>query len=105
MDSSSDFAQATCFKPGRDGAERPPLDPVKLARAKVYLIEVSEHQLGERALQLQNEIEVVRDEAGLRGALARWNKALRESRGGKAVADLYLQTAWNILGWKPAARP
>ena len=75
------------------------IDPVRLARAKAYLIEVSDQHLGLMASKLQNEIALADGDESLRNAIAHWNMALRESRSGLEAADICLQTAWNILGW------
>jgi hypothetical protein len=80
-------------------AEESP-DPVRLTRAKAYLIEISQLHLGLLAAKLQQEIAEAGDAASLRAALAHWNMALRESRTGAAIAGPCLQQAREILGWQ-----
>lgn len=75
----------------------PPLDPVRLTRAKAYLIEISQQHLGLMAAKLQQEIANANDHAGMRAALAHWNMALRESRSGAAIASACLQQARELL--------
>ena len=90
--------------PAVTGTEKPAaaeesLDPVRLTRAKAYLIEISQLHLGLLAAKLQQEIAEAGDAASLRAALAHWNMALRESRTGAAIAGPCLQQAREILGW------
>ena len=74
------------------------IDPVRLTRAKAYLIEVSQQHLGLLASKLQREIAEAHDDASLRVALAHWNMALRESRSGATIATPCLQQVREILG-------
>lgn len=74
------------------------LDPVRLTRAKAYLIEISQQHLGLLASKLQREIAEANDNASLRNALAHWNMALRESRSGASVASPCLKKVHEILG-------
>ena len=77
-----------------------PLDPMKLTRAKAYLIEVSQQHLGLMASQLQREIAEAAAPESLRAALAHWNMALRESRSGACIANPCLNRAHEIIGWQ-----
>ncbi len=79
-------------------AQEESLDPVRLTRAKAYLIEISQQHLGLLATKLQQEIAAVNDAPSLRAALAHWNMALRESRSGASIASPCLQKAREILG-------
>ncbi|MBS1155079.1 MAG: hypothetical protein H6R07_1003 [Proteobacteria bacterium] len=78
--------------------EETPLDPVRLTRAKAYLIEISQQHLGLMAAKLQQEIATASDHASMRAALAHWNMALRESRSGASIASQCLQQARELLG-------
>lgn len=75
------------------------LDPVRLTRAKAYLIEISQQHLGLMAAKLQQEIAAASDHASVRAALAHWNMALRESRTGAGIATPSMQKAREILGY------
>lgn len=75
------------------------LDPVKLTRAKAYLIEISQQHLGLMAAKLQREIAEANDTVSFRAALAHWNMALRESRSGSGIAGECLLQARKIIGW------
>lgn len=75
------------------------IDPVSLARAKAYLIEISQQHLGLMAAKLQQEIATASDHASVRAALAHWNMALRESRSGAGIATPCLQKARDLLGY------
>ena len=75
------------------------IDPVSLARAKAYLIEISQQHLGLMAAKLQQEIATASDHASVRAALAHWNMALRESRSGAGIATPCLQKARDSLGY------
>lgn len=77
------------------------LDPVKLTRAKAYLIEISQQHLGLMAAKLQREIAEANDTNSFRAALAHWNMALRESRTGSGIAGSSLLKAREIIGWNP----
>lgn len=77
------------------------LDPVKLTRAKAYLIEISQQHLGLMAAKLQREIAEADDTIHFRAALAHWNMALRESRTGSSIAGPSLLKAREIIGWNP----
>lgn len=79
-----------------------PLDPVRLTRAKAYLIEISQQHLGLMASQLQREIAEAEDAAAMRSALAHWNMALHESRSGTDIAGPCLKKAHEIIGWETA---
>lgn len=78
--------------------EETPLDPVRLTRAKAYLIEISQQHLGLMATKLQQEIATANNHASMRAALAHWNMALRESRSGASIASQCLQQARELLG-------
>lgn len=75
------------------------LDPVKLTRAKAYLIEISQQHLGLMAAKLQREIAEAGDTVSFRAALAHWNMALRESRTGSGIAGESLLHARQLIGW------
>lgn len=76
-----------------------PIDPVRLTRAKAYLIEISQQHLGLMAAKLQQEIAGAHDRPSVRAALAHWNMALRESRSGAGIATPCLQKAREILDY------
>lgn len=78
------------------------IDPVRLTRAKAYLIEISQQHLGLLASQLQREIAEASSTESMRAALAHWNMALRESRTGSDMAGPCLEKAREIIGWEAA---
>lgn len=79
-----------------------PLDPVRLTRAKAYLIEISQQHLGLLASQLQRKIAEASSTESMRSALAHWNMALLESRTGSDMAGACLKKAHEIIGWESA---
>lgn len=84
--------------PTKTAEPETPVDPVRLTRAKAYLIEISQQHLGLLATKLQREIAEAHDHTSLRVALAHWNMALRESRSGASIATPCLQQVREILG-------
>lgn len=76
-----------------------PLDPLVLLEVKLMMESAIQQYLGLLGADLRQLVAGVKDNAGLRSAMARWHMALRESRKGADAADELLQQAKTMLGW------
>lgn len=71
-------------------AESVPLAPETLAQVQAIIIDSTRSHLGLLGGDLIRKVQAARSLEQLKGCIAQWNMALRDSRLGRAVADQYL---------------
>ncbi len=74
-----------------------PLPPEKLAQVREIMIESTRSYVGILGSDIIRRIDAAQSLVQIKGCIAQWNMALRESRGGKQVADQHLREVHLML--------
>ena len=77
--------------------QEPPLPPEKLAIVRNIMAESTRNYIGILGSDILRRIDTVQSLVQLKGCIAQWNMALRDSRGGKQVADQHLREVHLVL--------
>ena len=84
--------------PAAHGQEQDtPLPPEKLATVREIMIESTNSYIGILGGDIIRKVDRAQSLIPLKGCIAQWNMALRDSRGGKLVADQYLREVHLVL--------
>ncbi|MBV8658484.1 MAG: hypothetical protein JO142_11730 [Burkholderiales bacterium] len=77
--------------PLASSAEAISIDPARLLEAKQLMLDTAQRYLGLMGRDITARISAAQDIGALRGCIARWTTAMRETREGGAVVARYLE--------------
>lgn len=82
----------------KDQGQDIPLPPEKLAIVREIMTESTRNHIGLLGGDILRRVDTAHSLIQLKGCIAQWHLALRDSRGGKPVADQHLREVHLVLG-------